>query len=288
MSKFVRLTLSLAILSTLMILPALPGNAVDEPELPACPIVDGIVLEHGVDWGPLFLRADRNEEDAEFGPVPIDLEPGYYSVTLASFDVRSAKTDLQENERWLVEVFNGGISEFTSPAISDLPDNEALLVENVASKVWLEGDSVAVKHAAFKDPDDNPQSVFALCAAFERVGSFIDDGDSVFESDIEWMFAQGITKGCNPPANDNYCPDNYVTRGQMAAFLTRALGLTDQADNPFTDDDGSVFENDIEKLAAAGITRGCNPPANDNYCPDNYVTRGQMAAFLRRGAAYLP
>ena len=74
----------------------------------------------------------------------------------------------------------------------------------------------------------------------------------------------------------------------MAAFLTRALGLTDQADNPFTDDDGSVFENDIEKLAAAGITRGCNPPANDNYCPDNYVTRGQMAAFLRRGAAYLP
>ena len=50
----------------------------------------------------------------------------------------------------------------------------------------------------------------------------------------------------------------------------------------FSDDDGSVFEADIEWLAAAGITRGCNPPANDRFCPNDAVTRGQMAAFLHR------
>lgn len=287
MTRLVRLALSLAIVSTLMIIPALPGNAIEEPELPACPLVDGSVLEHGVDWGPLFLRAEKALAQAVFGPVPIDLVAGDYSITLASFDHHLDPADIQDNERWFVEVFDGGSSAFVSPSISDLPAADTLMVETVAGHVRLEGDSVTVNHAAFKDPDDNSQSIYALCAAFERIG-FIDDDDSVFESDIEWMLAQGITRGCNPPDNNKYCPDGQVTRGQMAAFLTRALGLTDQADNPFTDDDGSIFEDDIEKLAAAGITRGCNPPSNDRYCPDNPVTRGQMAAFLRRGSAYLP
>lgn len=39
------------------------------------------------------------------------------------------------------------------------------------------------------------------------------------------------------------------------------------AGGPFTDDDGSIFEADIEWMAANGVTSGCNPPANDNYCP---------------------
>ena len=50
----------------------------------------------------------------------------------------------------------------------------------------------------------------------------------------------------------------------------------------FRDDDSSVFEGDIEWLAATGITAGCNPPDNTLFCPDDPVTRGQMAAFLRR------
>jgi hypothetical protein len=68
----------------------------------------------------------------------------------------------------------------------------------------------------------------------------------------------------------------------MAAFLVRALGLTDSGSVDFTDDNGSVFEANIEMLAAAGITKGCNPPVNDRFCPNDYVTRGQMAAFLQR------
>ena len=59
-----------------------------------------------------------------------------------------------------------------------------------------------------------------------------------------------------------------MTRGQMAAFLVRLLGLTDRGSTDFVDDDGSTFEADIEKLAAAGITRGCNPPANTKFCPE--------------------
>ncbi len=112
---------------------------------------------------------------------------------------------------------------------------------------------------------------------------FTDDNGSVFEADIEWLGATGITRGCNPPANTLFCPDDPVTRGQMAAFLVRALALIDDGGGDlFIDDDGSVFEADIDQLGASGITRGCNPPANDRFCPDTPVTRGQMAAFLRR------
>ena len=69
----------------------------------------------------------------------------------------------------------------------------------------------------------------------------------------------------------------------MAAFLVRALSLpTVGGTYDFVDDNDSVFESDIERLAAAGVTAGCNPPANDRFCPDNSVTRGQMAAFLAR------
>jgi len=112
--------------------------------------------------------------------------------------------------------------------------------------------------------------------------TFEDDDTSVFETHIERIAAAGVTRGCNPPLNDRYCPDEVVTRGQMAAFLSRALGLAEVTGDVFTDDNGSVFETHIERIAAVGITRGCNPPSNNRYCPDEIVTREQMAAFLSR------
>jgi hypothetical protein len=65
----------------------------------------------------------------------------------------------------------------------------------------------------------------------------------------------------------------------MAAFLVRALELTDTLDDPFTDDDDSIFEADIERLAAAGITKGCNPPTNDRY---------RTLAILPRSSRWAP
>ncbi len=126
----------------------------------------------------------------------------------------------------------------------------------------------------------------AVSAALPPGGTFVDDNGSTFESSIEAISAEGITRGCNPPANDRFCPDAPVTRGQMAAFLVRGLVLTDRLADPFSDDDESIFEADIEKLAAAGITLGCNPPSNTMFCPEANVTRGQMAAFLVRGMGY--
>ena len=121
--------------------------------------------------------------------------------------------------------------------------------------------------------------------ALDPGGTFWDDDGSVHEAAIEGLVAQAITSGCEvgPPAL--YCPDQPVTRGEMAAFISRGFDLSapeagpDGPVNTFSDDDGSLFEPDIEKLALAGITTGCD---DGLFCPDQAVTRAEMASFLVR------
>jgi hypothetical protein len=100
---------------------------------------------------------------------------------------------------------------------------------------------------------------------------------------IEQLAREGITSGCgtNPP---RYCPEEAVTRGEMAVFLLRAKnGGTYNPPVPtgmFADVPVShPFAKWIEQLAREGITAGCGPTT---YCPDATVTRGQIAIFLVR------
>ncbi len=63
----------------------------------------------------------------------------------------------------------------------------------------------------------------------------------------------------------------------LVPLATLAAGFTDL--NP-----GSPHNGNIAAIAAAGITTGCNPPDYTQYCPNDYVTREQMASFLARTA----
>ena len=133
----------------------------------------------------------------------------------------------------------------------------------------------------FLNPDWDCQQATPVTLSYQ--GSFYDDEGSIFEANIDSIAATGVTKGCNPPFNDEFCPKNVVTRESMAAFIVRALGLTANTHPGFVDvPSGSTFAADIGKLATAGITRGCNPPANDRFCPGDPVSRETMAAFLVR------
>ena len=102
--------------------------------------------------------------------------------------------------------------------------------------------------------------------------------DHAFAGEVLGLHDLGVTTGCT---TTRYCPDSGVTRGEMAAFLVRALRLppTPVADS-FVDDNGHFFEGDIETLRAYGVTTGCTAT---RYCPDSGITRGEMAAFLVRG-----
>ncbi len=147
------------------------------------------------------------------------------------------------------------------------------------------GETYANVHTLVNPGGEIRGQVEAFAPPITPSGSFTDDDGNIHEGNIEAIAAPGITQGCNPPANTEYCPDDDITRGQMAAFLRRTFNLPVVADDFFTDDDDSVFHDDINAIAAVGITQGCNPPDNDEFCPDDPVARGQMASFLVRALA---
>jgi hypothetical protein len=111
------------------------------------------------------------------------------------------------------------------------------------------------------------------------VSPFTDIGSSAFKNDILWLYSEGITGGCS---STKFCPTATVTREQMASFLARALKLPASGVDFFTDDNSSIHEGDINRIAAAGITGGCD---TGRFCPGSNVTREQMASFLARAFA---
>ena len=116
----------------------------------------------------------------------------------------------------------------------------------------------------------------ALALPSTATDYFTDDETSIHETDINRVRAAGIATGCG---GTNYCPTQLVTRGQMASFLARGFSLPSATLDYFTDDETSIHEPDINRVAKAGITSGCTATT---YCPLSPVTRGQMAAFLHR------
>jgi hypothetical protein len=113
-------------------------------------------------------------------------------------------------------------------------------------------------------------------------------------TDIERAYNAGITGGCTASPL-NYCPENMVTRAQMAVFLLKGVhgsGYTPPAvgsSTGFADVPVTYWAAAwIKQLAVEGITGGCG---GGNYCPEGNVTRAQMAVFLlkaKHGSAYVP
>jgi hypothetical protein len=129
----------------------------------------------------------------------------------------------------------------------------------------------------------NPNG-YLLKAEHDWTGTFRDDDNSTHEANIEKIFAEGITFGCNPPLNTEFCPNRQITRGEMSAFIVRALDLHAASGSVLFDDvSGTTFENDIDKLMTAGIGFGCD---ENSFCPDQPLLRDEMAELLVRAFGY--
>jgi hypothetical protein len=112
---------------------------------------------------------------------------------------------------------------------------------------------------------------------------------------IERLYFAGVTDGCITTIPRSYCPENNVTRAEMAKFLLKgkhgssyvppAVGTS----TGFTDVPTTYWAAAwIKELAAEGITSGCTATT---FCPDQQVTRAQMAKFLlsaKHGLGYTP
>jgi len=165
--------------------------------------------------------------------------------------------------------------------------------DNFGRSAALSGNTVLVGASGVKigaNPNQGAAYFYQLQQTFGDVPT-----DQWYYFWVERLYAAGITSGCstNPLL---YCPNDPVTRAQMAKFLEK--GIHGSADTPpagtgnvFVDVPASYWaDNWIEQLYADGITSGCvTSPLS--YCPDQTVTRDQMAKFLlkaKHGASYTP
>lgn len=165
---------------------------------------------------------------------------------------------------------------------------ESLLAATVISTpgpVDMDGDGVL-------DGDDNCPAVPNPDQA-DRNGNGIGDACDTWAdvaqghwalASIDAIYEAGISQGCSlTPLR--YCPEQPVTRAQMAAFVVRSLRLEGSpiaAGGYFADvDPAAWYAGVVGRLYEENITTGCSiDPLR--YCPSKEVTRAEMAAFLVR------
>ena len=96
---------------------------------------------------------------------------------------------------------------------------------------------------------------------------------------VERLAERNITLGCSAT---RFCPDDTVTRKQMASFLVRAFNIKPAEPAGFTDTTpAGTHYRDINALYAAGVTYGCGQTPL-RFCGDQPTTKAQMASFITR------
>src|SRR5262249_53569445 len=117
-----------------------------------------------------------------------------------------------------------------------------------------------------------------------------------FYKKIETLFHNGVTAGC---ASRMFCPDGDISRGQIAIFLAKTLAHGENnlpesgtvGDAAYACVDGGLslfvdvkptdyFGRHVHYLAAQNVADGC---ADGKFCPDDVVSRLEMASFIARG-----
>ena len=112
---------------------------------------------------------------------------------------------------------------------------------------------------------------------------FSDTAGAWYDRHVNGLADRGITSGCT---DSTFCPNSAVTRAQMAVFLVRAFNIASAGSAGFTDVDSDYWAyNQINSIAAAGITSGCTA---STFCPGSSTSRAQMATFIHRACNRYP
>ncbi|GGI06005.1 hypothetical protein GCM10011354_16940 [Egicoccus halophilus] len=169
---------------------------------------------------------------------------------------------------------NGGLSR---PRFADVGSGHAHgpAIENLVRRSVVQG--CTSTHFCPEAPVTRGQLATILARSLDLPAAphpFRDAG-ATHGANIGALYAAGITSGCGP---DRFCPDQPVTRAQLATMLQRALGLPD-AEPTFTDVRGTRHRLAIGAVAQAGITTGYD---DNTFRPDQPVNRAQAATFVTR------
>jgi hypothetical protein len=195
------------------------------------------VLKHSLDPGCLFQAtgspiAYRASVDLPHGAHIASMRVYFFDNRIVDLDVKLESVDWTENpfpESTIVaEVESAGTPNFSSAFV-----NVSHTVDNFPTGTLGVGERSYRLTLTLPSSKEDTGAFVALCGVrflwrrtispAPQVATFNDvpTNHAQFEY-IEALAAAGISIGCG---NGNYCPDNPLTRGQMAVFLAKALGL---------------------------------------------------------------
>ena len=109
-----------------------------------------------------------------------------------------------------------------------------------------------------------------------------DYSSTPYAAAVDWMLAEGHGRTCDPGL---FCTYTRLTRGEMAAYLSRLLDLPDATVDHYDDDDGTPYETHINRAAEAGLVVQCGARA---YCPTRNLRRSEAALFIARALGSPP
>ena len=161
--------------------------------------------------------------------------------------------------------------------------------EMATAASWLANQGIILGCAAGQSPRFCPNDLAtraevatfmtrALSLPATTVNAFTDDSGHPFEDNINRAAAAGLFHGC---FDGMFCPDESISRAELAAVLVRALDLLSTTQSPFADIEGHWAESFITTIGGLGITNGCTADGT-MFCPDTFGTRGEIALLLYR------
>jgi hypothetical protein len=135
------------------------------------------------------------------------------------------------------------------------------------------------------------ETAFGFALPDETDHPFTDLDGNVHAGAIALLTDIGIVGGVT---DELFAPGKLVTRGQFATLMRRAISYADQltvtgelppdASVPFLDLAGNPHAANVQAIAAIGVLTGF---VDGTARPGDPVSRGQLATFLMRAAAYL-
>ena len=254
------------------------ASATATPSVPSQPaVVENVILAAA----PGQLRVSWDEPADNGAPIAgydlrcrpgtadgwVDLLVGVAATSAAIIELRAgAPYDVQ------VRAVNSAGPGPWSSTVSAEPSNTADLADGCTGATTAERRSSARR----RRPPAAAQPVLE--------NYFTDIGHVQLRDEINKIAAADITVGCEsqPP---QFCPDQPVTRGQLALFLARTFRLIPSDSYPHDDpgfkDTPSFLASSAAAVAFASVVEPCDEQQH-LFCPDLVVTRGQAAIALAR------
>jgi cell wall-associated NlpC family hydrolase len=122
--------------------------------------------------------------------------------------------------------------------------------------------------------------LFLVTASGASADDTFGDVNGTGHDAVKALVAEGVVQGCD---DHRFCATDELTRGQVATILTNALDLAPAMGverGRFSDTEDNVHAAAIDAVAAVGLSSGCG---DGRYCPDEPITRAQLASMLQKG-----